>query len=157
MSAKNLLLAALASAFLASSANAESAQQCMGKMMEFEAYAKKEGPKGVPKGEAEAFLDFAKIPIYDAKLLCMIGDMDGAFRTIYQKVCPQTDVCGKMKVLVDRGLTAQEKQCIESVIKNDFINMPNTEMKRTIYLTYSPEVIFAGAVAGDRCTHASRQ
>jgi hypothetical protein len=82
---------------------------------------------------------------------------DGAFRMFYQKVCPQNTLCGKMKVLVDRGLTAQEKQCIESVIKNDIINIQNTEMKRQIYLTYSPEVVFAGVVAGDRCTHASRQ
>jgi hypothetical protein len=72
----------------------------------------------------------------------------GPSASAYQKVCPRFQLYDKMKKLLDRGLTTQEKQCIERALSD--IDQ-NPEMKGQIYLRYPPEDVVALTALGNRC------
>jgi len=128
---------------------AEPAQKCLDKVTAFDVSAKAKALRDVAPNERTAFEDFQKTTIFDMKVLCMKEDMDSAILIAFKNVCPGFVWCDRMRVVIDRGLTAGEKYCVEQIVNN--LNQ-NAEVKRQFALRYSPEALITLSALGDKCS-----
>jgi hypothetical protein len=137
---------------LASSAISQAAmpaQECLAKANELTTDAMKRAPRG----EEGGVWGLSQETINDMKMLCLKDDADGTVRMIYNKVCPRNEMCDKIKVLVDNGVSQRHKDCINRTLK-EFDS--NSEMKRQTFPHYTPEVVFMMAAFGVRVGRCDR-
>jgi hypothetical protein len=87
----------------------------------------------------------------DTRFMCQKEDLDEAIAVAYAQVCPGFELCDKMKILVDKKLSVEQKRCVEKVM-DGIVDTPN-ELKKRMWDAYkiSAEGYVALIALGDKC------
>jgi hypothetical protein len=128
----------------------QTVQQCIDKMREFEIFAKKNTPKEIQPHQKPDWDEHLKSTLEGTKFVCARNDMEGSIRLLYQKVCPRLAGCDKLKVVMDRGLTAQDKKCLAELV-DGIIEDPQLRFGYRSFGLPPEVVVVVVGVLGNKC------